>query len=300
MASFFENIANKYRQGNVVLKLIFVNIAVFLLYRFLLVGLSLFKLDADFLTSFLQMPSSIIELGKHPWTIFTYMFVHLDLLHILFNMLWLYFFGGLFLRWFDAKTLTLLYIVGGFCGAFFFILFYNVLPAFSGIQALLIGASASILALAIAIAMYKPDEPIPLFLFGVVKLKWLAIIMVVMDLLSLNGHNAGGNLAHLGGAFAGLAFGLSIRKGRNPFAKMDFIERIFSFKRRSKPKMKVTYKRPTSEKSNVQTDVDQAYRDQKKAHADQLDFILDKIKQSGYDSLSSEEKRFLFDSSQRH
>lgn len=300
MASFFDNIANKYRQGNVVLKLIFVNIAVFLLYRFVLVGLSLFKVDAGFISSFLQMPSSILELAKHPWTVFTYMFVHLDLLHILFNMLWLYFFGGLFLRWFDAKTLTLLYIVGGLSGAFFFSLFYNVLPAFSGIQAQLIGASASILALAIAIAMYRPDEPIPLFLFGVVKLKWLAIIMVVMDVLSLNGDNAGGNLAHLGGAFAGFAFGFSIRNGRNPFAKMVLFDRLFSFKKRSKHKMKVTYKRPTNEKSNVQPDVDQAYRDQKKASSDRLDSILDKIKQSGYDSLTSEEKRFLFDSSQRH
>jgi membrane associated rhomboid family serine protease len=299
MASLWDNLTQKYKQGTMVTRLLFINIGVFLVLRIALLLMSMFRVDGEMLMQLLQMPSKLGVLLFRPWTAFTYMFVHLDLMHVFFNMLWLYFFGSMFLRWFSARQLGGLYVIGGLLGALFFSLFYNLLPSYENVSGNLIGASASILALGIAVAFYRPDEPVSLFLFGTIKLKWLAVIMVLMDVLSLNGDNAGGSLAHIGGAVAGLLYGLSLRRGRdltrwiNPF--LDFIANLF----KPRPKMRVTYQRPKSEKTNRAADVDQEYRDRKKAEAERLDIILDKIKRSGYDSLSAKEKQQLFESSKK-
>jgi len=299
MASFWDNLRLRFKQGNAVTKLLFLNIGVFLLLRLLLVFVGLFKIQGEDILTFVQLPSDVLSLMSVPWTIVTYMFVHLDLMHILFNMLWLYFFGGLFLRWLNAVQFWVLYLAGGLFGAIFFLASYQFLPAFQGIEASLIGASASILALGIAVAIYRPDEPVPLFIFGVIRLKWLAIIMVVMDLLSLNGSNAGGSVAHIGGSVAGLFFGLGLRNNKNMTRWLNPILNGLANMFKPKPKMRVTYQHPKSEKATTNPDPDQEYRDRKKADADRLDSILDKIKKSGYDTLSSEDKRFLFESS-RH
>jgi membrane associated rhomboid family serine protease len=297
MASLWDNITSKYKQGNIVTRLIFINTGVFLVLRLTMVLLSLFKVEGGGFMQYLEMPSFLPQLLVTPWTVFTYMFVHLDLMHILFNMLWLFFFGGMFLRWFSPRQLGGLYVIGGLFGALFFAVFYNLLPAFEGVDASLMGASASILALGIAVAFYRPDEPVSLFLLGTIKLKWLAIVMVIMDVLSLNGSNAGGSMAHLGGAVAGLLFGLTLRQNIditrwiNPF--IDGIANLF----RPRPKMKVTYQRSKSEQTYKTPDVEQDYRDRKKAEMDRLDTILDKIKKSGYDSLTAQEKQQLFESS---
>jgi len=299
MASSWDNLTQKYKQGTIVTRLLFLNIGLFLMLRIVLLIMSMFRVDSAALMQYLQMPSQWEELIFAPWTAFTYMFVHLDLMHLFFNMLWLYFFGNMFLRWFNARQLGGLYVIGGLLGALFFSLFYNLLPSYEDVSGRLIGASASILALGIAVAFYRPDEPVSLFLFGTIKLKWLAIVMLVMDVLSLTGDNAGGSLAHVGGAMAGLLYGLSLRQGRdltrwvNPF--LDFVVNLF----KPKPRMKVTYQRPKSERANKAADVDQDYRDRKKAEAERLDTILDKIKQSGYDSLTSQEKQQLFESSKK-
>jgi membrane associated rhomboid family serine protease len=301
MASFWDNLQQRFKQGSIVIRLIYANVALFLLLRLTLVVLGLFRVDGGVLMRFVQLPSNVDEWLSVPWTLFTYLFVHLDFMHILFNILWLYFFGGLFLRWFSSRQLGVLYVLGGVAGGLFFALCYSLFPAFRGMDAYLIGASASILALGMAVAFYRPDEPISLFLFGTIRLKWLAVVMVIMDLLSLNGANAGGSLAHLGGAMTGFVFGLCLR-GNPHFAfglnaLLDAVGRLFH----PKPKMKVTYRRPSNEKANrsQDQDVDQAYRDRKKAESEELDKILDKIKRSGYDSLSALEKQFLFDSSRK-
>ena len=297
MASFWDSITAKYKQGTIVTRLIFINTGIFLVLRLTLVLLGLFKVEGSGFMDYLEMPSSLPQFLLTPWTAFTYMFVHLDLMHILFNMLWLFFFGGMFLRWFSPRQLGGLYIIGGLFGALFFAVFYNLLPAFQGVNASLMGASASILALGIAVAFYRPEEPVSLFLLGTIKLKWLAIVMVVMDVLSLNGSNAGGSMAHLGGAVAGLVFGLTLRQNIditrwiNPF--IDGLTNLF----RPRPKMKVTYQRSKSEQTYKAPDVEQEYRDNRKAEMDRLDTILDKIKKSGYDSLTAQEKQYLFESS---
>jgi len=297
MASFWDSITSKFKQGTIVTRLIFINTGIFLVLKLTLVLLSLFKVDGSGVMAYLEMPSFFPRFLVTPWTAFTYMFVHIELMHILFNMLWLFFFGGMFLRWFSPRQLGGLYVIGGLFGALFFALFYNLLPAFEGLHSALIGASASILALGIAVAFYRPDEPVSLFILGTIKLKWLAIVMIIMDLLSLNGNNAGGSLAHLGGAVAGLLFGWTLRRNMditswiNPF--IDWFVTLF----RPRPKMKVTYQRSNFEKANRAPDPDQEYNARKKAEMDRLDTILDKIKKSGYDSLTSLEKQQLFESS---
>jgi len=301
MGSFWDNLIQKYKQGSIVTRLIFINVSVFLILRLTLLVLGMLRLEGDGFMRMIQMPSDWPTILMRPWTVVTYMFVHLDLMHILFNMLWLYFFGTFFLRWFNARQLGGLYILGGLFGGLFFALFFNILPMQEGIQSsvYLMGASASVLALGIAVAFYRPDEPIRLFLLGTLKLKYLAIIMIVMDVLSLNGDNAGGSLAHLGGALAGLAFGFSLRRGIDLTAWVNPMVDWFVTVFRPHPKMKVKYKRPNREQTNKSTNVDQEYRDRKKQETAAMDAILDKIKQSGYVSLSESEKKRLFDFSKK-
>ena len=301
MASFWDSLVQRFRQGTIVTRLIYINICVFLILRLLLLLFGMFRVEGDWLMLSLQMPSDWASILMRPWTVFTYMFVHLELMHVLLNMLWLYFFGGMFLQWFNARQLGGLYILGGLFGGLFYALFFNLLPAQEGVQGsvYLMGASASVLALGIAVAFYRPEEPIRLFLVGTLKLKYLAIIMVVIDVLSLNGNNAGGSLAHLGGALAGVAFGFSLRRGIdlttwvNPM--IDWFVDLMPRRR----KMKVTYKRSRQEQANRSANVDQAWRDKKKQDSEQMDAILDKIKQSGYESLSESDKKKLFDFSQK-
>jgi membrane associated rhomboid family serine protease len=302
MAFFWDSLVQRFKQGTVVTRLIYINVAVFLALRLLLFIFGKFQIDGNGLMALLQMPSDWTSIIIKPWTVFTYMFVHLSLLHVFMNMLWLYFFGEMFLRWFNARQLGGLYILGGLIGGLFFALFFNLLPIRNGEAntCYLAGASAAVLALGIAVACYRPNEPIRLLLLGTFKLKYLAIIMVILDVLSLDSNNAGGNLAHLGGALAGVAFGFSLRKGIdltswvNPM--LDWFTNLLPRHRR---KMKVTYRRPKQEKVNKTVDLEQAYRDRKKQEMDQLDIILDKIKQSGYESLSKAEKKQLFDQSKK-
>jgi len=301
MASFWDSLNQKYKKGTMVTRFVFINVAVFVMLRLTLFLFGMFHVQGEWFMNLFQMPSDWPSILMRPWTVLTYMFVHLELMHILFNMLWLYFFGNYFLRWFSARQLGGLYILGGLFGALFFALFFNLLPSQVGVHGSfnLIGASASVLALGIAVSCYRPNETIQLFLLGALKLKYLAIIMVAMDLYNLNGENAGGSLAHLGGALAGLAFGLSLRKGVdltrwiNPL--LDRFANLFS----PRKKMRVTYQRPRQEKTNRSTDVDQEYLDRKKREGDMMDAILDKIKQSGYESLSESEKKRLFDFSKK-
>jgi hypothetical protein len=232
--------------------------------------------------------------------VFTYMFVHYNLMHLLMNMVWLYVFGLFFQRWYTSPQLVAHYILGGIAGALLFVLGNQlIVPSASALsQAPLIGASASVMSLGIAVAVLRPNEPVSLFLLGTIRLKYLALIMIGLDLLGLNPESEGVMLAHLGGALYGVTVGLTTRRGINLTAWCERLVSRFSSRKR-KPKMKVTYKRSKKETTNRTFDVDQAYRNRKKQEEIQLDTILDKVKQSGYDSLSKEEKKILFDMSNR-
>lgn len=278
-------------------RLIVINVAIFLL---MYVGdglLRLFNGPNGFIEGFamhwLSMPASVISFLKHPWAIITYQFLHNgpSPFHILFNMLWLFFMGRLFTEYIGSKKMLAVYFSGGIAGALFFLIAYNVFPYFENTVsiAFVVGASASVLAISMACATLLPDYPVALFVPTlVVKLKYIALFQLAIDLLSISGSNAGGSIAHLGGALFGFVFIKQLQKG-NDITKwvvvvIDFFEKLFS----PTSKIKVVHKRRNA---------DESYARSKKSKQDEVDKILDKISKSGYASLTAHEKEILFKAS---
>lgn len=292
MESIFTNLKNKFRTGNILTKLIYINVGLFLLIRLLGVIFLLIDMPGFSYLQYLQVPSSPMELLYRPWTVITYMFTHFDFLHILFNMLWLYWFGGLFLNFFNERQLGGLYLLGGIAGAALFVVVYNIFPYFQPVasSSYLMGASASVMAIVFAVSFYRKDLEIMLFLIGRIKLIYLALFTLVVDLLAITSDNAGGHIAHIGGALFGILFAACITRGIDLTAPMNhFLDWIVNLGKR-KPKMTVTYRR---------SETDYEYNDRKNRESKDLDAILDKLKRSGYESLSSDEKKQLFDASKR-
>lgn len=252
-----------------------------------------------------MMPSFLPSLVAAPWTVVTYMFSQFDVLHCLFNLLWLYSFSRMFLMFSTPRQLVGLYVMSGLAGAVAFLFGMNLLPAMQHTAGWLIGSSAAVMGIVAAAGMMMPDMPVRLFLIGDVKLKWIAVAALVLFVVCGDPSNAGGQMAHIGGALMGLVYGLRMRKGRDitrPFNSMaDSIVNLFgkmSFKNRAPraPKVK-PFKaggRQGATSASTKQDTSISREDQ-----DALDAILDKIKQSGYSALSTEEKRRLFEVSKR-
>lgn len=296
MATIMTDLKEIFRRGNIYLQLIYINVAVFILTTFTEVILQLFNRSMAGVFEWLELPASLSRFFLQPWSILTYMFMHAGWMHILFNMLWLYWFGALFLNFFSAKHLRGVYILGGICGGVFYLAAYNIFPYFRPLveYSFMVGASASVLAIVTATAYREPNYPIRLFLLGTLRLKYLALIVIGMDLLFITSNNAGGHIAHLGGALAGLAFAAGLSKGRDMTSwinkALDALASLFSLKKR-KPKMKVHY--------GADRNKDYDYNARKKAQSEEIDRILDKLKKSGYESLTTAEKKSLFDASKR-
>ncbi len=286
--NFTTKLWNKYKYGNYLIKIIYINTAVFILISLVRVFTFLLKVDNQGLyypVNYLMLPSNINTLLHEPWTLLTYMFTHEEILHILFNMLWLYWFGKIFIDYLSSKKFLYTYLIGGLFGAFFFIAAFNIFPAFSNVvaSAKALGASAAVIAIVVAITAYIPDYKMNIIFIGEVKMKYIALITIVIDFLSIAGENSGGHIAHLGGAFYGLIYGLSLRNNKISFK----IPKIRWLKKREK-KHKTT-----------RTMSDSDYNYEKAQQQKEIDHILDKIAKSGYDSLSKKEKETLFKSSQR-
>ena len=290
---YFTKIKQQFDRIDIPAKLIYINVGVFILIRLINVFCILFQVgDANFV-QYLQMPSSLRLLISRPWTVITYMFLHFDFLHILLNMLWLYWFGRIFLIYFNARQFVGLYISGGIFGAIFFLLAYNSFPYFVNIigSGFLMGASASVMAIVFAVSFYRKNHEINLLFIGRIKLIYLALFALVIDLLSVVSDNSGGHIAHIGGALFGMLFAIQYQKGVDLTVYINrLIDRLVNWKKRRPPRMKVTYNKQ---------ETDAAYNMRKRKESDTLDEILDKLKQSGYQSLSSEEKRILFDASKK-
>ena len=289
--SIADEIKQSFKSGSSLTKLIYINLSIFLIVRLFDVFLKLFTIESGFsLVTWLAVPADISILIHRPWTVISYMFLHFDFLHILFNMLWLYWFGQIFLHYFDNKKLLSVYIVGGIAGALVYILTFNIFPLFTDILpvSFALGASASVIAIVIAVSVYAPNHTIYLLFFGAVKLKYIALATILIDVISIASTNAGGHLAHLGGAFFGYFYILQYKKGKNLTKYFDRImDMLFSvFKPR--PKIKVSYRRPVD---------DIEYNKSKVQKQAEIDKILDKIAKSGYDSLSKQEKETLFKNS---
>lgn len=285
-----------------------VNVAVFVIVRVLALVCLLFAVDAMPAIELLEMPSNPVKFLHQPWSVISYMFLHYDVMHILFNMLWLYWFGAMFHQIFGTRRFVGLYFLGGIGGALLYMLAYNVLPLFSSTEGLLLGASASVLAIVAATAVRQPDYKVGLLFFGQISLKWIAIVTIFIDVISIGSSNAGGHIAHLGGALTGAAFALADRRGTDITAWFNrAIDLIVNLTRR-RPRVKVGnfHNSPfTRTKQQPRTDKQQYERDNGRrnsmtpAEEAEMDEILKKIKLSGYASLTAEEKRRLFEVSKR-
>lgn len=293
MDGIITNLKRSFQAGSILKKLIFINIAVFILIRLLGILLLLFNLQDFPIMLYLQLPASPMALLSRPWTLFTYMFTHFEFLHILFNMLWLYWFGELFLQVFNERQLGGLYVLGGLAGALLFVVSYNLFPYFQEVASFsfLMGASASVMAIVFAISFYRKEIEIHLLLFGRIKLIYLALFTFVIDLLAMTSDNAGGHIAHIGGALFGIWFASRYAQGKDLTAPINrLIDKLVNLGKR-KPKMSVTY--------GGRSNKDWEYNARKQQQAANIDAILDKLKRSGYGSLSADEKKQLFDASKK-
>jgi len=245
----------------------------------------------DIVVQWIGVPAAIPNLIQKPWTIITYMFVQEGFWHLFFNMIWLYWFGKIFMEFMPGRKIYTLYFIGGISGALTFILAYNIFPVFQDTIALstTIGASASVMAITIATAVLVPDYTVNLIFIGPIKIKHIAIFYIILDVLMIRSGNAGGHFAHIGGAVSGAFFILFIRKDVAERLGLKRLKSLLADSFRRKHLHKVHSKgRPLN---------DDEYNRQKVQKQQKIDHILDKISRSGYSSLSAEEKDILFNSS---
>ena len=292
-----QQLKYRYETASMLEKLIAINvIALILMYLSRTIGF-LMQINTDFLVEWLVFPKQLGEFIFKPWTIITYAFMHSGFFHILFNMIILYFSGQIFLTFFSPKRLLNYYILGAISGALIYMLSYNLFPAFSSVdKSYLIGASASVMAVLVGIATQVPNYSVRLILLGNIKLWWIAAFFVGLDVVQIPLGNAGGHLAHIGGALIGYLYSQQLTKGNDigqfVSSAYDYLSNTFSGK--SKPKMKTVYKNKSKKtRSNKSTSKSSGVNRTDKQR--KVDEILDKISKSGYDSLTKEEKDFLFD-----
>ncbi len=281
------NFAYQYKMASVLVKLIVINVAVFLVVS---LGSFFFSITPHYLSNWFVLSDDLDTLLFRPWTLFTYGFLHFGFFHILFNMLWLYWFGQFVLNLFTGKRLLTVYLLGALFGGLLFVLSYNFFPVFSESRGYLIGASGAVTAIMVFIATYTPNAEVRIFTFTL-KLWHIALFLFLFDLVRIpTSGNAGGLMAHVGGALFGFVYASQLAKG-NDIGKwfenfMDWIANLFK-PRKKKPFKKVhrtTQPSPQRSKSKEQKSVNQK----------KVDSILDKIGKSGYESLTKEEKDFLF------
>jgi membrane associated rhomboid family serine protease len=291
-----NSFSSNFMQNSMLVKLIYANLVLFVAIKLLYLFFWLFVANSSpdqWALQWLAVPSDPSKLIFKPWTVITYMFLHLGFFHLLTNMLWLYFLGTLFVQFLGEKKLFTVYIAGGIAGALLYILFFNVFPVFKTVNssAIALGASASVMAVVVGVGTFAPNYAIRLLLLGEVKLKYIAIFSFVIDVLSISNSNSGGHIAHIGGAALGFLFAKQWAKGKDITVWVNSASNFLLalVKPSKKSKMKVKYKRSSSS--------DYEYTDRKKEEQAEVDAILDKISRSGYDSLSKKEKEILFKAS---
>jgi len=287
-----EEIKLSYQKGSYYTKLIYLNIGTFLLIWII----SLFYKDIQ---QWVAIPGTFKELIYKPWTLISYMFVHAGFMHLFSNMLMLFWFGRLFMQFLHNKQLLAVYLLGGFVGAFIHLGSNYLIPENQRIG--IIGASGAVMAIVFAVSSFKPNYIINLIFIGPVKLKYIALVAFIIDLMGLAsdlkavGLGSGvAHFAHIGGALYGLWFGVEMRRGKDISKWFGVVlNETFSFFQSSgnKTKMKIE-KGNNSYVHRPKTDAE--YRQTKAASNEELDKILDKISKTGYESLTNEEKKFLF------
>ncbi len=291
--SIFDEIKSSYKKGTALNKLIYINVGLFLLLHIVVIFLVLINQigrdeSINEILYYLAVPADFESLARRPWTILTYMFTHGALYHLLFNVLILFWFGQMFVQEFGNKKIVSLYLVGGFAGALLYILSYNIFPFFNEIRegSIATGASASVMAIVIAVATISPKKKMTLVFIGSVKILYIALFIFITSTVLDFTSNTGGKIAHIGGALMGLLYARYYARGKDITSGFDrFIDQLSTWFKPRKKNMKVTHKRPAN---------DFEYNKTKVTEQKEIDRILDKISKAGYDSLNSDEKEKLF------
>lgn len=294
MSSVLGDIRNSFnRTGNGLSQIIIINVIVFVALVVLKVILTISGYDVVYRMIGNQMflPANLNEFVIKPWTIFSYFFSHEDFFHILFNMMFLYWFGMLISEFLGSKRLISLYILGGIAGGLIYLIAYNTIPYFidRGINTQLLGASGAVYAVVVGAAVLIPDYTFFLLFLGPVKIKYIAIFYAFLSFAQTIGPNAGGNIAHLGGALMGFVFIWQLRKGNDWGKPIYWVSETFSSIFTKKPNLKVTFKNTETKKASSKPD---------SITQEEIDSILDKISKHGYEKLTKDEKQKLFKASQ--
>ncbi len=288
----FKNAWNK--PNNAVAQIILINVVVFVF-----TGIMLIISLGDQVRPWLGMPSNLGTLITRPWTLVTHAFVHADFLHILFNMLWFYWFGRIVQEFLGSDKVIAVFTMGVIGGIIAFIGAYNLIPQFENAAqvATIVGASAGVTAAVVGAAVYFPNYTMMLMFIGPVKIKYIALVTVFLSLIGTRGGvNVGGEFAHLGGALMGWLYMSQLKQGNDIGGWILSVVSFFKSLFKPQPKIKVTHrggnrrpskkenKKPSSASSTPQSEIDA---------------ILDKISERGYESLSKEEKQKLFNASKK-
>jgi membrane associated rhomboid family serine protease len=288
--SIIDEVKESFRNGTTLHKLIYLNLGLFLTVQIVRIALFLsnsYELFGGFL-DYLAVPANLEVLGRRPWTLVTYMFLHVDFIHILMNLLWLYWFGTIFIQELGVKKLLSTYILGGLSGGLLYVIFYNIFPVFEPVKAasIALGASASVMAVVVATATYQPERRMNLIFIGPVKIVYIALLMFIFTSMVDFSVNTGGKIAHIGGAMMGFFFARYYKRGRDISKGFDrMMDKMATWFKPGKEKLKVSYKRSAD---------DIEYNKQKATEQKEIDEILDKISKAGYDSLTDREKELLF------
>ena len=220
-----DEIKHFFRGGSVLAILILINVGVWILTKAVYVIFFLYNhpnvtLADSWILNYFALSANTAELASRPWTLVTYMFLHIDFWHILFNMLWLFWFGRIFMEYLTSRQLLFTYLAGGLAGGLLYILAFNFFPVFHNTieTSVALGDSASVMAIVTAISFFVPNYSIQLLFIGSIKLLYLAIILFVFDFFAIPAGNAGGHIAHIGGAFFGYFFSLWLRKTRYAYS----------------------------------------------------------------------------------
>ena len=301
--SFLDEFKTAWKKpDNGLIQIILINAIVFILINVIRVFSSISGNPETYawIINQLALPSDISTFLVKPWTIITYFFTHEGFFHVLFNMLFFFWFGKIIYEFLGNNKLINLYVLGGLIGGFLFILIYNLIPFYSDRVhlSILMGASAGVFAVVVGAATFMPNYTFFLLFLGPIKIKYIAIFYVLLSFFNIDGSNAGGELSHLGGALIGFLYVQQLKKG-NDFGQpiISFINFIKSFFVK-KPKIKVSYKSNESTKSRKSTTKTKTEQN-KNINQDEIDSILDKISEGGYESLTKEEKQKLFNASKK-
>jgi len=279
MNTLLEKIKNRFKTATIVEQFIFINIIVFVL-SYLINAISfLMNFGDTFVFNWFSLPANFQDFISKPWTIISYGFLHGGFFHILFNLLVLFYIGNLFLDFFSKRDFLTYYFSGIIAGGIIFLLSYNYFPALKNDISYLVGASAGVTAILVGLATKIPNYALHFRFIGSVKLWHIAIVFILLDIIQIPVGNAGGHLAHLGGALIGFLL-------TNQSNKVKTKNNLFSsfFKSKKQKPLKTVYKKPKSSSKPLNTNAQQQ----------KIDKILDKISKSGYETLTAAEKEFLF------